>query len=201
MSSASSGLRHWGSSLSLSTSEDGSAFNITSRVLRPAHSSTMSRGSTPAREATTTTQKKWLPAARRTEAKHPELEDYLRKPRLVNTLGCLSPPPQTPLRPSDLQSRLAAAEDRPVYRNLRLGGFFENEEEEEELYPETLRQYYRDTFLDDFDRENLRAYDESAARSDGPGCRADRSTRSCPIGRAEPRCAAARLRDRVTVGR
>ena len=153
-----------------------SAADLTSRTLRPAFSSTLSRGSTPAREVVqTTSTRKWLPAAKMTDVNHPELRDYLQKPRLVNTLGCVAP--RQPPRPSEFHARRMAANERPVYRNLRLGNFFEQPAGHgEDTIPDMLRQYYQDTFLNGYDTDYLRNYGSDGGDSSGPG-----STSSGPV--------------------
>ena len=94
--------------------------------------------------------------------RHPQLKDYLEKPRLVNTLGCsdaLPPRRKVSTASSYHSSRLNKAE-RPAYRNLRLGNFMERPQPQGELIPDMLRQYYLDTYLDSYEFDYLKNFGE-----------------------------------------
>ena len=146
------GMRHWGSSLSLES--DVSVFDLTKRTLRPPSPTTMSRATTPLGWRATPppeilTKPKTVPMTARSNMRHPELADYLVKPRLVNTLGCDGVRPWS-VEDDDTpyHARRLSHNERPPYRNLRLGGFMEGRNRSPELIPEMLRQYYYDTYLD-----------------------------------------------------
>ena len=87
----------------------------------------------------------------RVELESPKLADYLERPRLVNAI-----PTQHHGGRNKAVAAVASAHHAkryennmvPAYRNLRLGNFMEEEQEEEdEIIPERLRQYYLDTYL------------------------------------------------------
>eukprot|EP00096_Caligus_rogercresseyi_P002877 TRINITY_DN15229_c0_g1_i1.p1 TRINITY_DN15229_c0_g1~~TRINITY_DN15229_c0_g1_i1.p1 ORF type:complete len:207 (+),score=51.43 TRINITY_DN15229_c0_g1_i1:1-621(+) len=136
-------FRHWGSSLSMNNNDVG---ELTSRTLRPP-----SPPSTPTpRHPQTTPRRARKPSLPdlRVELNHPKLEDYLEKPRFVNSIS--SAKAQT----LNNRGNYATLYKNPSsYRNLRLGNFLEEEEGEnydnnpEELIPERLRLYYLDTYL------------------------------------------------------
>jgi len=141
-------MQHWGSSLSLEGSEDGG--ELTSRTLRPP---TPADRSTPARAEPwqTTLPRRWLPSTGKADTEAPTLKDYLSKPRLVSTLGCRQAKQHG-------GERSAASSITPVYRNLRLGGFLDRDDQHAELIPDELRQYYLQTYLDSYDSVYLNNY-------------------------------------------
>jgi len=177
--------QHWGSSLSLESENSGG--ELTSRRLRPP---TPLDRQTPARDDPwrTTTPRRWLPSTGRTEAKTPTLKDYLRKPRLVNTVGCVTPKPQPSSTVSDLPPPAVTTTPRhtshlagsttPSYRNLRLGGFLDHSNHADELIPEVLRQYYLDTFLDSYDSSYLTNFGDLSLADDGGGSTVDSAASS-----------------------
>ena len=92
----------------------------------------------------------------RVEMESPKLADYLERPRLVNAI---------PRYRNEAVAAAASAHhakryenSMPTYRNLRLGNFIEEPEEEDEVIPDRLRQYYLDTYL------NVRDYAWHPAR-------------------------------------
>jgi hypothetical protein len=97
------GFRHWGSSLSLAS--DPSLGEIRSRTLRPA-----SPPATKTRDPIPRTAKPVLPLLTQEEVKHPKLQDYLEKPRLVSTLHCVE------ASPSHHHAKRLANGEVPVYR-------------------------------------------------------------------------------------
>ena len=80
------------------------------------------------------------------ELESPKLADYLERPRLVNAI---------PRYRNEAVAAAASAHHAkryengvPTYRNLRLGNFIEEpDEEDDEVIPDRLRQYYLDTYL------------------------------------------------------
>ena len=100
-----SSFKHWGSSLSLES--DPGLGEITRRTLRPP-----SPKETRTREAVPRNPKPVLPLLTREEVQHPQLKDYLEKPRLVSTLHCISSRPGQ----SPHHAKRLANGDVPVYR-------------------------------------------------------------------------------------
>ena len=147
-------MRHWGSSLSIDGggSSDASVHELRSRTLRPAMPSDRA---TPARDsiAHTSQPRTWLPATGlQTRARRPELKEFLEKPRLVSTLGCVERKPS--------QQQQQQHQPVPVARNLRLAGFLDDPSygSDGELIPDVLRQYYLDTYLDTYEFEYLKNF-------------------------------------------
>ena len=125
------------------------------RTLRPPSPTTLTRARTPSRGVSVTPSERsvrsnFMPSTRQADMDHPELKVYLQKPRLVSTLGCGAVKPRTPDYTSEFHTRRLASNDRPAYRNLRLGGFCEGHNlNEGEAVPDILRNYYYDTYLND----------------------------------------------------
>ena len=98
-------FKHWGSSLSLES--DPSLGEVRSRTLR--------RPSPPpsrSREPIPRTVKPVLPLLTQEEVKHPNLRDYLEKPRMVSTLHCVKP------SASEHHAKRLANGEVPVYRQV-----------------------------------------------------------------------------------
>lgn len=138
-------FRHYGSSLSLA--EGHGTHELTSRTLRPPSPTTLRKSSTtlPPSAALNKTERNPKPSLpnMRVELQSPKLADYLERPRLVNAIQS---------KPSTAEAARGHHAKRyenggvPEYRNLRLGNFME-ENENEEVIPDLLRQYYLDTYL------------------------------------------------------
>jgi len=147
----SGGLRHFGSSLSLSNGSDTA--DLTRRTLRPPSPTTLRKSSVPGRPSFTPSvpprhSKDSLPSLNTAELQSPKLADYLEKPRLHGAI--LNPRSNSTNSYTHHAKRMDAANNTSNYRNLRLGNFIENgESNEDELIPERLRQYYLDTYLND----------------------------------------------------
>jgi len=147
----SGGLRHFGSSLSLSNGSDTA--DLTRRTLRPPSPTTLRKSSVPGRPSFTPSvpprhSKDSLPSLNTAELQSPKLADYLEKPRLHGAI--LNPRSNSTNNYTHHAKRMDAANNTSNYRNLRLGNFIENgESNEDELIPERLRQYYLDTYLND----------------------------------------------------
>jgi len=141
-------FRHYGSSLSLA--EEHGKHELTRRTLRPPSPSTLRKSSTnlPPSAALNKSERSPKPSLpwMRVELESPKLADYLERPRLVKAI------PQGYRNEAVAASAQAHHAKRyennavPSYRNLRLGNFMEAENEEE-MIPERLRQYYLDTYL------------------------------------------------------
>lgn len=142
-------FRHWGSSVSIES--ENSVGDLTRRTLSPPSPTTLRRqcgGGNPNLVPTLKTSRPSLPSMT-VELQSPKLEDYLQKPRLVSTLG------RGDFRPSahasnhsEFHAKRLANNERPAYRNLRLGGFMERPQATgDEVIPDMLRQYYLDTYL------------------------------------------------------
>ena len=146
-------FKHWGSQLSLES--DVSVRDLRSRTLRPVSPSTIrrSRANTPVRATTPApAAKPPLPDLRYTEAGAPRLADYLERPRVVSTFQHgINPKPRGDLAAAQRAKfdtlQLPVTEGRPAWRNLRLGYFLENGEQNGEIIPEMLREYYKDTYF------------------------------------------------------
>ena len=144
--SSESRFQHYGSSLSLAE-EHG---QLTSRTLRPPSPTTLRKSSThlPPSAALYKTERSPRPSlpSMRVELESPKLADYLERPRLVNAI---------PIRNEAVAAAASAHHAKryensvgPTYRNLRLGNFMEEpEDEDQDVIPERLRQYYLDTYL------------------------------------------------------
>ena len=89
----------------------------------------------------------------RVELESPKLADYLEKPRLVNAIQSKSASTVEVARGHHAKRYENGGASIPEYRNLRLGNFMENQAQndepnnEEEVIPDVLRQYYLDTYL------------------------------------------------------
>merc|ERR1712226_117377 len=149
-------FRHYGSSLSLSNGSDTA--DLTTRTLRPPSPTTLKKSSIPGKpkvnpEKVISTpssgvQRPSLPSLNSIELKSPKLADYLEKPRMVS---CPSNRLQTRLAASEAHAKRINAGQQEEYRNLRLGNFLESgESNEEELIPERLRLYYKDTYFSEW---------------------------------------------------
>jgi len=149
----SGGLRHFGSSLSLSNGSDTA--DLTRRTLRPPSPTTLRKVSVPGRPSFTPStparyskDKNSIPSLKTTELQAPKLADYLEMPRLHGAI--MTPRNNSTNNYTHHAKRMDAANNTSNYRNLRLGNFIENgESNDDELIPERLRQYYLDTYLDD----------------------------------------------------
>ncbi len=157
-------MRHWGSSLSVDDAGAGAGADVAelrSRTLRPP---TPSDRATPARDSVVRTShlRNWLPKTGLQErARQPALAEYLEKPRLVSTLGCVERRAGAHAVPGNRQ---------PVHRNLRLAGFLDDPAygSDGELIPDVLRQYYLDTYLDTYEFEYLKNFgDADLEQEDG----------------------------------
>jgi len=144
-------FRHYGSSLSLA--EEHGKHELTSRTLRPPSPTTLRKSSTnlPSSEASSNkserSPKPSLPQMR-VELESPQLADYLERPRMVKSI----PRYRNEAVAASAHAHHAKRYENnavPSYRNLRLGYFMEDpeEEDEESVIPERLRQYYLDTYL------------------------------------------------------
>uniref|UniRef100_A0A0K2UMM5 Uncharacterized protein n=1 Tax=Lepeophtheirus salmonis TaxID=72036 RepID=A0A0K2UMM5_LEPSM len=132
-------FHHWGSSLSM----DKEVEELTSRTLRPPSPTLVVVPPKHHPNPSIRRRKPSLPDLR-VELNHPKLQDYLEKPRFVNNVAV--PRKVMPQRTRGMPGSLNPSS----YRNLRLGNFFEEEEEEQEgdgIIPERLRLYYLDTYL------------------------------------------------------
>jgi len=156
------GFQHYGSSLSLSNGradDIAATADLTTRTLRPPSPTTLKKSSIPGKpklnpEKVISTpssgvQRPSLPSLNSVELKSPKLADYLEKPRMVS---CPSNRLQTRLAASEAHAkRIHAGQQQEEYRNLRLGNFLESgESNEEELIPERLRLYYKDTYFSEW---------------------------------------------------
>merc|ERR1719510_2148457 len=84
----------------------------------------------------------------RVELESPKLADYLERPRLVNAIPGGQRNEAVAAAASAHHAKRYENNMVPAYRNLRLGNFMEQEEEDEdEVIPKRLRQYYLDTYL------------------------------------------------------
>lgn len=143
-------FRHYGSSLSLA--EEHGKHELTSRTLRPPSPTTLRKSSTnlPPSAAMNKSERSPRPSLpnMRVELESPKLADYLERPRLVSAI-------MPPFR-NEAVAATASAHHAKRYekyenkiedcRNLRLGNFIE-EPEDDEIIPERLRQYYLNTYL------------------------------------------------------
>lgn len=141
-------FHHYGSSLSLT---NGSTSELTSRTLRPPSPSTLRKSSTISNASNASTRTSPRPSLPSTkfDLESPKLADYLERPRLVSTLSYKDSnktASKSAVEASHHHAKRMQNHTSP-YRNLRLGNFMEGPEEEEELIPERLRQYYLETYL------------------------------------------------------
>jgi hypothetical protein len=87
----------------------------------------------------------------RVELESPKLADYLERPRLVNaSLGHNFKRNEAVAAAASAHHAKRYENNVPSYRNLRLGNFMEagnGDQEDEDIIPERLRQYYLDTYL------------------------------------------------------
>jgi len=141
-------FRHYGSSLSLA--EEHGKHELTRRTLRPPSPTTLRKSSTnlPPSAALNKSERspKPLLPQMRVELESPKLADYLERPRLVNAI----PRFRNEAVAASAHAHHAKRYENnavPSYRNLRLGNFMEAENDEEDMIPERLRQYYLDTYL------------------------------------------------------
>ncbi len=157
-------FRHWGSSLSLNSPDGASVedLRMRSRTLRPADRG----GITPARDTpayySTTLPRKWLPTTGTIKRRDPSLKDYLAKPRYVSTLDCVKSAQRE--RRSASMSRRSSERQAPAPRNLRLGSFLDDPHYGNDgvLIPDSLRQYYLDTYLDTYDSDYLTNFGDNS---------------------------------------
>jgi len=142
-------FRHYGSSLSLA--EEHGKHELTSRTLRPPSPTTLRKSSTnlpPSAAILNKSERSPKPSLpqMRVELESPKLADYLERPRLVNAI----PRFRNEAVAASAHAHHAKRYENnavPSYRNLRLGNFMEEPEEDPEVIPERLRQYYLDTYL------------------------------------------------------
>lgn len=124
---------------------------LTSRTLRPPSPTTLRKSSTnlPPSAGLNKNERSPKPSlpSMRVELESPKLADYLERPRLVNTIQAKNE--AVAAAASAHHAKRFESNGVPAYRNLRLGNFMEQEEDnaEEDIIPERLRQYYLDTYL------------------------------------------------------
>lgn len=148
----STSFRHYGSSLSLA--DEHGTHELTSRTLRPPSPTTLRKNSTslpPAMANANKAERLAKPSLpnMRVELESPKLADYLERPRLVNGITGTLGRNESAASASAHHAKRYENNMIPAYRNLRLGNFMEEPEanNEDEIIPERLRQYYLDTYL------------------------------------------------------
>jgi len=148
-------FRYYGSSLSLA--DEHGTHELTSRTLRPPSPTTLRKSSTtlpPAAAMAAKVERSPNPSLpqMRVELESPKLADYLERPRLVSASASSAAVRNEAVAAAASAHHAKRYENNAAaYRNLRLGNFLEEQDEQEnednDIIPARLRQYYLDTYL------------------------------------------------------